>query len=55
MKKINKIFVIGFIVILSFSTNLLAKDQLETMWESEKVFNLPESAVFDEKTNMIYV
>ena len=47
MKNINKLFAISFLVIASFSTNLFAKDQLELMWESEKAFNLPESAVFD--------
>ena len=52
MKNINKIFAISFLVIATLSTNLSAKDnQLEVMWESEKAFNLPESAVFDEKTN----
>ena len=56
MKNINKIFAISFLVIATLSINLSAKDhQLEVMWESEKAFNLPESAVFDEKTNMIYV
>ena len=56
MKNINKIFAISFLVIAGLSINLSAKDhQLEVMWESEKAFNLPESAVFDEKTNMIYV
>ena len=56
MKNINKIFAISFLVIAALSINLSAKDnQLEVMWESEKAFNLPESAVFDEKTNMIYV
>ena len=47
MKNINKIFAISFLVTAFFSTNLLAKDQLELMWESEKAFNLPESAIFD--------
>ena len=56
MKNINKIFAISFLAIAALSTNLSAKDnQLEVMWESEKAFNLPESAVFDEKNNMIYV
>ena len=55
MKNINKILAISILVTAFFSTNLLAKDQLELMWESEKAFNLPESAIFDEKNNMIYV
>ena len=54
MKNINKILQ-SALVTAFFSTNLFAKDQPELMWESEKAFNLPESAIFDEKTNMIYV
>ena len=54
MKNLNKILAISILVTAFFSTNLLAKDQLELMWESEKAFNLPESAIFDEKTKSIF-
>ena len=47
MKNINKIIAISFLVIASYSTSLFAEDKIELMWESEKAFNLPESAIFD--------
>ena len=47
-----------FLLILSFALidkTLLAKGHLETFWETEKVFELPESVVFDQKNEVLYV
>ena len=43
---------LGFFLTFSVSH---AKDHLEIAWETEKVFELPESVIFDSTNNVLYV
>ena len=52
----KKIFIL--ITLLSFSfTNKLsqADDHLKVLWETEKIFELPESVIYDKKNDVLYV
>ena len=47
-------------IIAIFSLNLIDKPvqsdgHVETVWETEKVFELPESVIYDSKNDVLYV
>lgn len=52
MKKTN--FLSIFLISILFYGNLKS-NELEIAWESEKVFELPESVIFDSKNDVLYV
>ncbi len=55
-KNIIKSLIFGFIFsIITFNNHLFAEDQLEILWESEKVLELPESVIFDPTNDVLYV
>ncbi len=47
--------ILSFNLIFSIQNKLIAKDHLEILWETEKVFELPESVIYDEKNSVLYV
>lgn len=58
MKNITTIrnFLIGFLITMIAGANhSFAKDELEILWESEKVLELPESVVYDNVNEVLYV
>tara|TARA_Y100001968_G_C19423016_1_gene752826 strand:+ start:1560 stop:2444 length:885 start_codon:yes stop_codon:yes gene_type:complete len=38
-----------------FEKDIDAKDHMEVLWETEKVFELPESVIFDKENSVLYV
>ena len=52
----KKIFI--FITLLSFNLMhkpVLADGHIKVLWETEKIFELPESAIYDKKNDVLYV
>ena len=55
MKNIKTFFVLTFFALTSYSISSLAEDHMEIAWETEKVFELPESVIYDSKNDVLYV
>jgi DNA-binding beta-propeller fold protein YncE len=51
----NKMIAIALLIIFSSITALSQKHQLVQLWETDSVFKVPESVVFDAKNKMLYV
>ena len=52
----KKIFIL--ITLLSFNLMhkpVLADGHIKVLWETEKIFELPESAIYDKKNDVLYV
>ena len=52
----KKIFIL--ITLLSFNLMhkpVLADGHVKVLWETEKIFELPESAIYDKKNDVLYV
>ena len=46
---------LSFFAFTSYSISSLAEDHMEIAWETEKVFELPESVIYDSNNDVLYV
>ncbi len=52
----KKIFILITLLSFSFTNKLvLADDHMKVLWETEKIFELPESAIYDQKNDVLYI
>ena len=55
-EKMNKfLFFLSIFTIGIFANDVRSDDSLEIAWETEKVFELPESVVYDPTNDVLYV
>ena len=54
MKKYFLLIITACLMFL-FEKDIVAKDHMEILWETEKVFELPESVIFDKENSSRYL